>query len=332
MMGERDAETRTPEGVPSGRPKAPRPLAMAAAGALSLVVFTTAGWVLRGLDRGQPAEPVAPQVTGDGIAGVRDQQHARGKLVFQVHCARCHGQDGRGNGPDAATLRQPPRDLTALPWRTDVTGESIRRTVIEGLPGTMMTGLAASLTTRELDAVVDFVLSIAPAATTGPAAAGDVASSLEQAGFTPFAANRAAPPLSVRDADGKTLTLDGLRGRPVLIVFWGTSCAPCLEELPELERLASRHGCEGLAVVPVCVDVSDAADARRVGADRAPGLPVYADPTGTAKLSYGVQALPTAVLVTPGGNLLGSAQGSVSWTASSVDRLIRVVLHRDGAP
>ena len=257
-----------------GRKKASGPFALTVAGVVSLLVFAAAGSALRGLREKEPApRPVAsPSVA-------TPQAHARGKLVFQVQCARCHGPEGRGNGPDAATLRPPPRDLTTAPWRTVATSEAIRRTVSEGVPGTMMPGLAAALSPRELDAVVDFVLSIAPRLT-------DL---LKDAGFTPAQADRAAPRLSARGVGDESIGLDRLRGKLVLIVFWGTSCAPCVEELPELGALARRFQGEDLEVVPVCVDESDAVVVRRVAASRAPGLPVYTDPSGSSKLSYDVE-------------------------------------------
>jgi thiol-disulfide isomerase/thioredoxin len=196
----------------------------------------------------------------------------------------------------------------------------------------MMNGLAAALSPRELDAVVDFVLSIAPEGAKGTPLTRDATEALQKAGFTPSSAVRAAPPLSARGAEGEPVMLDRLRGRLVLIVFWGTSCAPCLKELPALERLADRQRGEDLAVVPVCLDEADAAVAQRVAAEQAPRLPVYIDPTGAAKLSYDVQALPAAVLVAPNGCLLGRAQGLMHWSAPEVDTLIHTILNPDAAP
>ena len=39
---------------------------------------------------------------------------AWGKELFAAHCAPCHGQDGRGNGPVARQLKTPPKDLTRI--------------------------------------------------------------------------------------------------------------------------------------------------------------------------------------------------------------------------
>ena len=37
--------------------------------------------------------------------------------------------------------------------------------------------------------------------------------------------------------DGRTLAAGALRGRPLLIVFWASTCAPCIAEMPDLARL-----------------------------------------------------------------------------------------------
>jgi thiol-disulfide isomerase/thioredoxin len=192
----------------------------------------------------------------------------------------------------------------------------------------MMTGLAAALSPREIEAVVTFILSIAPEPARNPADPKIDNEALRISGFTSFSADREAPPLLVFGTEGESISLDRLRGNLVLIVFWGTSCAPCLKDLPELEKLANRFRGSGLVVVPVCVDEADADAAQRLAADQAPRLPVYTDPTGVAKRSYDVQSLPTAVLIAPNGCLLGHAQGSIRWSAPEVDALIGTTLQR----
>jgi mono/diheme cytochrome c family protein/peroxiredoxin len=304
----------------------PSPVVMAAVGALSLAGFAAAGSALRWLrDRDRPAPPplVATPAPVSRSASPSPASGARGRLVFQVHCARCHGPDGHGDGPDAASLRPPPRDLAAAAWQSSANRDGVRRAVSQGVAGTMMPGLGPSLSAGELDAVVDFVLSLPLVAEPVPP---EVVDLLRRAGFVPVPSARPAPPLEARGAGGEAVTLDRLRGKLVLVVFWGTSCAPCLEELPDLERLADRFRDVGLAVLPVCTDEPDADVALRVARDRAPRLPVFVDPTGSARLSYDVQTLPSAALVAPDGHLIGHAQGAMHWSAPGIDSLVRASL------
>ena len=54
--------------------------------------------------------------------------------------------------------------------------------------------------------------------------------------------------------DGTRMSLEGLRGKVVLLDFWATWCAPCLAELPRLRRLHEELGASGLVIVGVSLD------------------------------------------------------------------------------
>lgn len=61
-----------------------------------------------------------------------------------------------------------------------------------------------------------------------------------------------APDFTVGMTDGSSVSLSSLRGRPVLLHFWATWCAPCVRELPLIAEAASKYSGE-LAVLPVCI-------------------------------------------------------------------------------
>jgi len=57
-------------------------------------------------------------VTGPTFAQDREQSTGeRGRLLFTLYCAGCHGAAGRGDGPLAAELSSPPADLTRIAQR-----------------------------------------------------------------------------------------------------------------------------------------------------------------------------------------------------------------------
>ena len=66
----------------------------------------------------------------------------------------------------------------------------------------------------------------------------------------------AADPWRLRfpSPDGAELVLDDLRGRPLLINFWATWCAPCVIEMPLLDRFHRAHQPDGWQVVGLAVD------------------------------------------------------------------------------
>ena len=54
--------------------------------------------------------------------------------------------------------------------------------------------------------------------------------------------------------EGGTLAMASLRGRPLLLNFWGTWCPPCVKEMPELDQFARQFGAAGWQVLGLAVD------------------------------------------------------------------------------
>ena len=70
------------------------------------------------------------------------------------------------------------------------------------------------------------------------------------------AAVRLAPPFAVRSLEGKTFRMADFRGRPVVLDFWATWCAPCRASMPHLDTLQQRFQSEGLVIIGLSVDES----------------------------------------------------------------------------
>ena len=51
------------------------------------------------------------------VAGMVAPEVARGKALYDTHCATCHGADGKGDGPAAESLARRPADLTRIAAR-----------------------------------------------------------------------------------------------------------------------------------------------------------------------------------------------------------------------
>jgi high-affinity iron transporter len=98
----------------------------------------------------------------------------RGEFAYMRHCRGCHGQEGRGDGPYAASLSPRPSDLTRGEYRRlGATGgqlpsdEALSRVIREGIEGTPMG--PQPLAPEDLEAVVHYVKTLAPAWRAPPA-------------------------------------------------------------------------------------------------------------------------------------------------------------------
>lgn len=99
--------------------------------------------------------------------------------------------------------------------------------------------------------------------------------------------------------DGSTIRLSDLRGRWVLVNFWATWCAPCRDEMPYLEQLATTHA-DTLTVLAVNMRESKAEVASFVE-EIGGAPPVLLQPDDATLLAYGVRVLPLSILIDPTG-------------------------------
>jgi thiol-disulfide isomerase/thioredoxin len=59
---------------------------------------------------------------------------------------------------------------------------------------------------------------------------------------------------TLKDMHGEDVNLSGFKGRPILVNFWATWCAPCKVEIPALVELQDKYRGQGLVVLGISVD------------------------------------------------------------------------------
>lgn len=62
-----------------------------------------------------------------------------------------------------------------------------------------------------------------------------------------------APNITLQMLDGKKLSLSSLKGKPVLITFWATSCPGCIKEMPHLIELYHKLHTKGLEIIGIAM-------------------------------------------------------------------------------
>jgi thiol-disulfide isomerase/thioredoxin len=147
--------------------------------------------------------------------------------------------------------------------------------------------------------------------------------------FTPASPERPAPIEPFFDAEGNQVTLQDFGGRVVLLNLWATWCAPCIKELPSLDRLQAQLGGDRFQVVALSID-QGGVDAVQPYFDRIgiAHLPIYVDPKNRLTSAIGLQVLPSTIVVGSNGLMLGRIIGAVEWDAPEAKALLRHYIDR----
>jgi cytochrome c-type biogenesis protein len=105
-----------------------------------------------------------------------------------------------------------------------------------------------------------------------------------------------APNFTVTTRGGEQISLSSLKGKVVLVNFWGTWCAPCEREMPELQALHQQFHDEGLTVIGIAVrDTPEAVDA--FAAAHGLTFDIALDDDLALTRSYNVVGQPTTLLI-----------------------------------
>lgn len=86
---------------------------------------------------------------------------ADGKMLYQVNCASCHGNDGQGDGPRAAGLNPPPRNYKTEQFKFGTDVAALHNTLMKGSPGTSMPSFSL-LPAKDVWAMVHYVRTLIP--------------------------------------------------------------------------------------------------------------------------------------------------------------------------
>jgi len=111
-----------------------------------------------------------------------------------------------------------------------------------------------------------------------------------------------APEISGRTLDGSLFTLSKLRGKIVVLDFWATHCGYCSEEMADLEELKTSFAGRGVEIL--AVNEEDPVLAKRWLAERKRTLPVVLTAPDTGFKAYGVDSLPTSVVIDRDGKVV----------------------------
>jgi len=128
--------------------------------------------------------------------------------------------------------------------------------------------------------------------------------------------------------DGRTLTLEQLRGKTVLVDFWSTSCKSCIKEMPDLIALHQEFSPKGLEIIGVTMPYDRPDMVLKAAKDLQIPYPIALDIDGEISQAYGdVSVTPTHFLIAPDGKILDKIVGALD-PVKFRDR-IKTMLHKN---
>lgn len=140
----------------------------------------------------------------------------------------------------------------------------------------------------------------------------------------PYSSSLPLPPMRIKGPKGEAFDLNNYAGQFVLLNLWATWCAPCISELPSLERLKDHYEGKGLTVFAVSVDanknVEDLADFLKkhgLYTDRH-HVALYHDFQADIQKTIPFNALPVTFLIDPEGRIIYQAKGPARWDSDRV--------------
>ena len=133
---------------------------------------------------------------------------------------------------------------------------------------------------------------------------------------------------SWRDAAGAETSLAAYAGKVVVMNFWATWCAPCITELPSIQRLQTKLGSAPVAVVALSIDRgAEGAEKARAMLQRLKldGLAFHHDTESRAYLALGIEVMPTTIIFDAQGREAGRLRGPAEWDAPEAQKLIQAL-------
>jgi len=134
-------------------------------------------------------------------------------------------------------------------------------------------------------------------------------------------AGKPAPELSLKDLDGKDLSLSQYNGKVVLVNFWATWCEPCQVEIPWLIEMQQKYAARGFTVLGIAMDEEGASvvtpwvQKERFdvnGSKSQMNYPIVIGNDAAADKFGGLLGYPTSVLITRDGKIVKRITGIIN--------------------
>lgn len=133
--------------------------------------------------------------------------------------------------------------------------------------------------------------------------------------------SRPAPGWTLKDPDGREVSFSQFAGKVVVVDFWATWCAPCVEEIPGFVALQKKYGADGLVVVGVSFDRGGPAKVKKFMQEHGMNYVVVMGNAEVGEAFGGFEALPTTFLISRDGRIVHQKTGA--WPHEKYEELVK---------
>ena len=124
-----------------------------------------------------------------------------------------------------------------------------------------------------------------------------------------------APQAHFKDLQGNQFSLQQLKGKPVIINFWATTCPGCVLEIPALVELSHKYSAQNLVIIGVAMDYDPESQVKEMVRQKKMSYPVVLDSDGKIAQSFGqVTLTPTTFFISKEGKIFKHKLGEMSHT------------------
>ena len=125
-----------------------------------------------------------------------------------------------------------------------------------------------------------------------------------------------APDFTLRNLQGNLEGLVNHKDKVIILNFWATWCAPCLEEMPAFEKLYRRYRSQGLTVLAVSLDKGDFSKVQDFVDSNNLTFPVLMDSDGVAEKLYPSFTIPFTYVIDKDGRVAARVDGAKNWASN----------------
>ena len=122
-----------------------------------------------------------------------------------------------------------------------------------------------------------------------------------------------APSVELTTISGEKLNLDTLKGKPVLVTFWATSCSGCIKEMPHLVELHQKYAAQGLTIIGISMPYDRPDHVMKLAQQKKLPYIIAMDINKQATIAFGdIRLTPTTFLIDPNGIIVKHKIGELN--------------------